>query len=81
MFATINRNHPAEAMRREQAVTACTRGSARAELQDSQKGMISSGMLADFAMLSQDIFKVPADALPATTSMLTSSADIVFEQR
>ena len=28
-------------------------------------------MLADLAVLSQDIFTVPADKLPATTSVLT----------
>ena len=43
--------------------------------------MISPGTIADLAMLSQDIFKVPADALPATTSMLTViGGRIVFEK-
>jgi predicted amidohydrolase YtcJ len=82
MFATINANHPAEAMTREAALVAYTRGSASAELEDSQKGTIAPGMLADLAMLSQDIFKVPADALPATTSMLTVvGGRIVFEKK
>jgi predicted amidohydrolase YtcJ len=71
MFASINANNPVQAMTREQALTAYTVGSARAELLENQKGTLSPGMLADLAILSQDIFKVPADALPATKSVLT----------
>jgi predicted amidohydrolase YtcJ len=71
MFATINANNPPEAMTREQAIAAYTLGSARAERLETQKGTISPGMLADIAMLSQDIFTVKPDALPATVSVLT----------
>jgi predicted amidohydrolase YtcJ len=71
MFASINANNPAQAMTREQAIAAYTFGSARAEMMETRKGTISPGMLADIAMLSQDIFTVPADALPATVSVLT----------
>jgi predicted amidohydrolase YtcJ len=71
MFATINANNPAEAISREQAVAAYTLGSARAEFQDTGKGTISPGMLADVAMLSQDIFTAPVEALPKTVSVLT----------
>ena len=71
MFATINANNPTQAMTREQAVSAYTLGSARAEMMENQKGTLSPGMLADLAMLSQDIFKVPAEALPKTVSVLT----------
>lgn len=71
MFATINANNPSEAMTREQAVAAYTFGSARAERLETQKGTISPGMLADIAVLSQDIFTAKPDALPATVSVLT----------
>ena len=71
MFATINANNPTQAMTREQAVSAYTLGSARAEMMENQKGTLSPGMFADLAMLSQDIFKVPAEALPKTVSVLT----------
>jgi predicted amidohydrolase YtcJ len=71
MLASINANNPQEAMTREQAIAAYTAGATYAEYQEAQKGTISRGMLADLAMLSQDIFKVPAEALPATTSVLT----------
>jgi predicted amidohydrolase YtcJ len=71
MFASINANNPGEAMTREQAIAAYTLGSARAELMETQKGTLAPGMLADLAILSQDIFTVPPDALPATRSVLT----------
>ena len=60
-----------QALTREQAVKAYTYGSAYAENMERDKGMIKVGMLADIAVLSQDIFTVPINALPATTSVLT----------
>jgi predicted amidohydrolase YtcJ len=71
LFASINANNPAQAMTREQAVSAYTLGSARAEMMETQKGTIAPGMLADLAILSQDIFTAPPNALPATHSVLT----------
>jgi predicted amidohydrolase YtcJ len=61
----------AEAITREEAVDAYTRGGAFAELAENEKGTIAAGKLADLAVLSQDIFRVPADALPDTKSVLT----------
>ena len=81
MFASINANNPAQAMTREQAITAYTLGSARAEMTENQKGTISPGMLADLAMLSQDIFTVPPAALPATVSVLTLVGGTVVHER
>lgn len=71
MFATIHANNPAEALTREQAVIAYTRGAAYAEFAEGEKGSITPGKLADLAVLSQDIFTVPAPALPATESVMT----------
>ena len=71
MFAAINEANPAEALTVEQALIAYTRGSAAAEMMETQKGTLAPGMLADLAMLSQDIFKVPLQDLPTTTSVLT----------
>jgi predicted amidohydrolase YtcJ len=71
MFAAINATNPAEALTIEQALTAYTRGAAFAEIAERDKGAIAPGMLADLAMLSQDIFKVPPSELPKTTSVLT----------
>jgi predicted amidohydrolase YtcJ len=42
-----------------EAVEAYTMGSAYAEFQDKEKGSITPGKLADFVVLSEDIFKIP----------------------
>ncbi len=64
-------NRPAEAITREEAAMILTRGAAVMEWAEGQKGSLATGMLADFAILSQDIFSVPAAELPATRSLLT----------
>ncbi len=46
-----------------EAVEAYTMGSAYAEFQEKEKGSISSGKLADFVVLSDDIFKIPPAAI------------------
>jgi len=71
MFAALHPTNPREAITREQAVTAYTRGSAYAESKETEKGMLKAGMLADLAVLSQDIFTVPLPELPTTGSVLT----------
>lgn len=82
MFATTHPNHPEEAITREQAVTAYTRGSAYAEFAEGKKGTLAPGMLADLAVLTQDIFVVPAAALPATHAYLTMvGGKVVYDGR
>jgi predicted amidohydrolase YtcJ len=82
MFATNPGNRPSEAITREQAVTAYTLTSAYAEFQEKDKGTIEPGKLADIAVLSQDIFSVPAQELPKTTSVLTLvGGKIVYEAK
>ena len=71
MFATLHPSRPAEAMTREQAVEAYTKGSAYAEFAEQDKGSLTLGRLADLAVLSQDIFTVPVPELPKTESVLT----------
>jgi predicted amidohydrolase YtcJ len=71
MFAAMHPTNPTEAVSREQAVVAYTKGSAYAEFKEEEKGTIKKGMLADLAVLSQDIFTVPLQQLPATGSVLT----------
>ena len=70
MFAVTHPNRE-EALTLEQAVRAYTRGSAYAEKMDKEKGTLAPGMLADLAVLSQDIFSVPVETLPRTTSVMT----------
>jgi predicted amidohydrolase YtcJ len=71
MFATAHPSRPSESISRPQAVEAYTSGSAFAEFAEHKKGMLKAGMLADLAVLSQDIFSVTPNALPATRSVLT----------
>jgi hypothetical protein len=42
-----------------EAIEAYTVGSAYAEFQEKEKGSITPGKLADFVVLSDDIFKIP----------------------
>lgn len=71
LFASTHPNRPSEAITREQAVIAYTATSAYAEFAEKDKGSLEPGRLADLAVLSQDIFTVPAPDLPKTTSVLT----------
>ena len=71
LFAVTHPINPAEALTVEQAVTAYTVGSARAELREQEKGALRPGLLADLAVLTQDIFTIAPEALPATASDLT----------
>ena len=78
---TSQQNDPSENITMEQAVIAFTKTNAYAEFKEKEKGMLKKGMLADMAVLSQDIFTIPADQLPATTSVLTIiNGKIVYEQ-
>jgi predicted amidohydrolase YtcJ len=80
MLVITSPGDPSEALSREEEVTMFTRGSAYAEFQEKQKGTLAPGMLADLAVLSQDIFSVTANALPATTSLLTMvGGTVVYE--
>lgn len=71
MFAAMNPANTSQALTREQAVVAYTRMSAYAEHAERDKGTLAVGKLADLAVLSQDIFTIPLQALPGTTSVLT----------
>jgi predicted amidohydrolase YtcJ len=81
MFAAINDVNSAETLSIEQSLVAYTRGSAAAEMMEKEKGTLAPGMLADLAMLSQDIFKVPLPELPKTTSVLTIVGGRVVHER
>jgi len=71
MLAATYRGKPADALTREQAVTAYTLTAAYAEFAEKDKGSLEPGKLADLAVLSQDIFRVPTQELPKTVSVLT----------
>jgi predicted amidohydrolase YtcJ len=71
MFASTYAGNPKEVVTQEQAVIAYTLTSAYAEFAEKDKGSLESGKLADLAVLSQDIFKIPTADLPKTESVLT----------
>ncbi len=50
---------------------AYTSGSAFTEFQERRKGTIAPGFLADLAVLSKDVFAVPREQIPGTTSVMT----------
>lgn len=80
MFAVIHPTRPSEGITVEQALIAFTQGSAYAEYKEHVKGKIKFGMLADIAVLSQDIFNIPPTQLPATYSLLTIvDGQVVFD--
>jgi predicted amidohydrolase YtcJ len=81
LFATTNPTVPGEALSREEALLAYTRGSAFDEGLEADKGTLAPGMLADLAVLSDDLFEVPADRLPAIRSVLTIVGGTVVHDR
>jgi len=81
MLAAIHPDNPKEAITVEEAVTAYTYGSAYAEFKEKEKGTLTIGKLADLVVLSQDIFSVPLQQLPATSAIMTMvDGKIVFEK-
>lgn len=62
---------PEEAMSVEEALQSYTAESAHAAFEEHIKGQIQPGMLADFVILSDNPFTVPADQLHTITAMQT----------
>jgi predicted amidohydrolase YtcJ len=82
MVITGQQTDPDENITIEQAVIAYTKTNAYAEFKEKEKGMLVKGMLADLAVLSQDIFTIPVDRLPVTRSLLTMiDGKIVYEEK
>ncbi|HEY0780765.1 MAG TPA: amidohydrolase family protein, partial [Gemmatirosa sp.] len=82
MAAVTEPTVPGQAISREAAVAMLTRAPAYAEFTERDKGTLAPGMLADLAVLSQDVFTVPPEALPGTTSVLTVvGGRVVYDHR
>jgi predicted amidohydrolase YtcJ len=80
--AIVHPSRPEEAATLEEALIAYTYGSAVAEGQGERKGRLRPGAAADLAVLSQDIFTLPPQALAATCSLLTMvNGAVVYEAR
>jgi predicted amidohydrolase YtcJ len=80
LFATTHPNHPQEALTREEAIAAYTKGSAYAEFAENEKGTLEQGKKADLAVLSQNIFDVAPPELPKTESVLTMIGGKIVRQ-
>ena len=65
-----------------EAVRAYTVGSAYAEFQEKAKGTLEKGKLADFVVLSDDIFSVGPSAIRDVRVLLTATGGrVVYEQK
>jgi predicted amidohydrolase YtcJ len=71
LLASTYPSNPKEAITREQAMIAYTRTAAYSVFAENRLGTLEPGKLADLAVVSQDIFKVPDTDLPKTESVLT----------
>lgn len=85
IYAAVNRGFSGasnQAISVEEAVRAYTFGSAYAEFQENVKGTISVGKLADFVILSDDIFSINPNDIPKV-KVLTTIMDgkIVYESK
>jgi hypothetical protein len=62
---------PEEKLTMEQAIAAYTTGSAFAEFQEKEKGLLSPGMLADFVVLDRDVTSVAPPKILETKVLRT----------
>ena len=73
--------HPEEAVTREQALKMFTLWPAYAAFEETLRGSIEAGKLADLTILSADIMKIPeADILQTRCVMTVINGEIVFGQ-
>jgi predicted amidohydrolase YtcJ len=65
----------------EQAVAAYTAGSAFAEFQEREKGTLVRGRLADFIVVSDDLFAIPAERIKDVRVLTTVVGGRIVHQR
>lgn len=74
--------HPEEAVTREQALKMFTLWPAYAAFEDTLRGTIEVGKLADLTILSADIMKIPAPEILKTRCVMTViNGEIVHEEK
>ncbi len=72
---------PAEKINLEQALRAYTINNAYAGFQENKLGQLKAGFLADFVVLDQDIFEIPAEQLKHVEVLMTVvNGKLVFEK-
>jgi len=84
--ATLDGKHPGgwfpeERLTVEEALRAYTAGSAFAAFEENQKGTIARGKLADLVVLSDDVFKLPAEKIQYTYVTVTVVGGRVVYQK
>ena len=73
---------PQEKLPMDDCLRAYTAGSAYAEFEEKQKGMIAPGMLADIVVFPVDITRIPPHELLSTqVAMTIAGGRVVFEQQ
>ncbi len=73
---------PEQKLTIDEAIAACTTGSAYAEFAEEGKGTLAPGMLADFVVLDRDITKVPpAQILKARVLRTVVGGKTVYEAK
>jgi len=65
----------------EQAVRGFTAGAAYAEFEESLKGTIEEGKLADIVVLDRDIFRIPPEQIQETRVLMTITGGWVVYER
>jgi hypothetical protein len=73
--------YPAQRMSREEALRSYTWNNAYAAFEETLKGSLEPGKLADITVLSRDIMTIPEDEIPATDVVYTIVGGKVAFQR
>jgi predicted amidohydrolase YtcJ len=71
MFSVMTAPGDPKAISRVEALAVLTSGPAFAEFQESRKGRLAAGMLADITVLSQDVMTAAQEDIVKTQSLLT----------
>ncbi len=79
MYAAVTRKNeagtktyfPEQKLTIDQAIAAYTTGAAYAEFEEKDKGLLQTGMLADFVVLDRDLTKVPPEEILRTNVLRT----------
>lgn len=82
MRAKLSDNEKIQSLSVEEAVKLYTSGAAYAEFQEDVKGTITVGKLADFIILSDDIFTINAEEIPKTKVLTTvMNGKIIYQNQ
>jgi predicted amidohydrolase YtcJ len=73
---------PEQKLKLEEALSAYTAGSAYAAFQETEKGTISAGKLADLVVLSDDLFSIPLEKIKDARVVMTMvGGQVVYQEK